>query len=122
MARLTAAQRKAMPNKDFGLPGGTKSSKGKPAYPMKDKSHAEKCQGAGEPGGERGAHVDVDGEDDRRESGPRARQTEERDGDGREVTPVGRRTLAARHADQDGEAGRSSGDGGASPVDGRRAP
>lgn len=40
MARLTAAQRSKMSKSDFGLPGGTKASGGKPAYPMKDKAHA----------------------------------------------------------------------------------
>jgi len=33
MAKLTAAKRKKLPKKDFGLPGSEK-------YPMPDKSHA----------------------------------------------------------------------------------
>ena len=40
MARLTAAKRNSMPKSQFGMPGGTKGSGGKPAYPMPDKSHA----------------------------------------------------------------------------------
>lgn len=40
MAKLTAAKRKSLPKSTFGLPGGTKGSGGKPAYPMPDRSHA----------------------------------------------------------------------------------
>ena len=41
-ARLTAAQRRALPNKDFALPGKGEGPKGKQAgsYPIPDKKHA----------------------------------------------------------------------------------
>lgn len=39
MARLTTAQRKRLPKRDFALPSGTKRSK-KPAFPVEDKTHA----------------------------------------------------------------------------------
>lgn len=40
MANLSSKARKALPKKSFGLPGGTKGSGGKPAYPMPDRAHA----------------------------------------------------------------------------------
>jgi hypothetical protein len=44
MAKLTAAERKRLPKKDFGLPGkvdkGGENKAGRGAYPMPDKAHA----------------------------------------------------------------------------------
>jgi hypothetical protein len=42
MARLTMAQRKAIPSKDFARPGKGKgpSGKGAGSYPVEDKKHA----------------------------------------------------------------------------------
>ena len=40
MAKLSTSRRNSMPKSQFGLPGGTRGSGGKPAYPMPDKSHA----------------------------------------------------------------------------------
>lgn len=43
MAKLSAADRKALPSSKFGLPSKAKSSSGKAAsgsYPMPDKKHA----------------------------------------------------------------------------------
>ena len=40
MAKLNSSKRSSMPKSQFGLPGGTKASGGKPAYPMPDRSHA----------------------------------------------------------------------------------
>jgi hypothetical protein len=44
MARLTAAKRKKLPKKDFGLPAkkgkGGENKAGKGGYPMPDKTHA----------------------------------------------------------------------------------
>jgi hypothetical protein len=40
MARLTAGERKAIPKKDFALPGKRSASGGKGGYPIEDESHA----------------------------------------------------------------------------------
>lgn len=40
MSRLTTSKRNSLSKSQFGLPGGTKASGGKPSYPMPDKSHA----------------------------------------------------------------------------------
>lgn len=48
MARLTAAKRKALPAKSFGLPSKAKTPAGKArpgSYPMPDRSHAIAAKG-----------------------------------------------------------------------------
>lgn len=42
---LTTKQRAAIPKGDFAVPGGSKSSGGKPAYPIPDKVHARAALG-----------------------------------------------------------------------------
>lgn len=48
MAKLTAAQRKKLPPKEFGLPKkvgkGGENKAGKGAYPMPDKAHARNAK------------------------------------------------------------------------------
>jgi len=44
MTKLTANDRNALPKSKFGLPSGTKSSGGSPAYPMPDASHAKNAK------------------------------------------------------------------------------
>lgn len=40
MSKLTAADRKAIPSKDFALPGKRSASGGQGGYPIPDKAHA----------------------------------------------------------------------------------